>query len=381
MNKHLKLKPIFILPIILMLLFLFPKNMVYADDVQESTEEEMHASNIAKFIIEPLGDLINRAINTISGELTENEAAVTLYKTDEINASYKFRSDINVKNEPDNSKTKSTEGLKEITISNSVYNQYGVLEQIYTTDTKIPVLPFDVYTLSAGKAQILDINFWKLEETNTNKIWNYIKNIVRSIAHIVLYLSVALIFTMIIWRSILFVYSTMTSQPEKAEQSKKILDSLFSVILMVVGVYLIMATCTILHDKALQFIFNKNQNQYPIRAVVTGVYSFNTTLIGLIRYKTLTNNIWNELGWSVGYLIISFLDFVYFLLMLARMLILGVLSITAPITAVMKMSGQSEGKGILQLLQFNNWLKLYLRFTYIPLVIAIVSSFMIGLIS
>ena len=381
MNKHLKLKPIFILPIILMLLFLFPKNMVYADDVQESTEEEMHASNIAKFIIEPLGDLINRAINTISGELTENEAAVTLYKTDEINASYKFRSDINVKNEPDNSKTKSTEGLKEITISNSVYNQYGVLEQIYTTDTKIPVLPFDVYTLSAGKAQILDINFWKLEETNTNKIWNYIKNIVRSIAHIVLYLSVALIFTMIIWRSILFVYSTMTSQPEKAEQSKKILDSLFSVILMVVGVYLIMATCTILHDKALQFIFNKNQNQYPIRAVVTGVYSFNTTLIGLIRYKTITNNIWNELGWSVGYLIISFLDFVYFLLMLARMLILGVLSITAPITAVMKMSGQSEGKGILQLLQFNNWLKLYLRFTYIPLVIAIVSSFMIGLIS
>ena len=380
MNKHLKLKPIFILPIILMILFLFPKNVVNAEE-RESTEEEMHASNIAKFIIEPIGDLINRGINTISGELTENEAAVTLYTTNEINASYKFRSNINVKNEPDNTQTTSTDGPKEITISNSVYNQYGILEQIYTTDTKIPVLPLDVYTLSAGKAQILDINFWKLEETNTNKIWNYIKNIVRVIAHIVLYLSVALIFTMIIWRSILFVYSTMTSQPEKAEQSKKILDSLFSVILMVVGVYLIMATCTILHDKALQFIFNKNQNQYPIRAVVTGVYSFNTTLIGLIRYKTLTNNIWNELGWSVGYLIISFLDFVYFLLMLARMLILGVLSIAAPITAVMKMSGQSEGKGILQLLQFNNWLKLYLRFTYIPLVIAIVSSFMIGLIS
>ena len=380
MNKHLKLKPIFILPIILMILFLFPKNMVYADDVQESTEEEMHASNIAKFIIEPLGDLINRGINTISGELTENEAAVTLYKTDEINASYKFRSDINVKNEPDNTKT-TTDELKKITISNSVYNQYGVLEQIYTTDTKIPVLPLDTYTLTAGKAPILDINFWKLEETNTNKIWNYIKKLIMMIAHIVLYLSVALIFTMIIWRSVLFVYSTMVSKPEKAEESKKIIDNLFIAILMVAGVYIIMAGCSIIHDKILQFFTNNDKNTYPIRVVVTDVYSFNSTLIGLIRYKTLTNNVWHELGWSVVYLVISFLNFIYFLLMFARMLILGLLSITAPITAVMKMTGDGEKKGILQLFKFNNWIKLYLRITFIPIIIVVVSRIMIGLIS
>ena len=379
MKKHLKLKQIFIIYIILMILFLFPKNMVYADDVQESTEEEMHASNIAKFIIEPLGDLINRGINTISGELTENEAAVTLYKKDEINASYKFRSDINVKNEPDNTKT-TTDELKKITISNSVHNQYGVLEQIYTTDTKIPVLPLDTYTLTAGKAPILDINFWKLEETNTNKIWNYIKNLVMMIAHIVLYLSVALIFTMIIWRSILFVYSTMVSKPEKAEESKKIIDNLFVAVLMVAGVYIIMAGCSMLYDTVLQLITDNN-NTYPIRAVVTDVYSFNTTLIGLMRYRTLTNNVWHELGWSIGYLIISFLDLIYFLLMFARMIILGLLSITAPLTAVMKMSGNSEGKGVLQLFQFNNWIKIYLRFTYIPLIIALASRIMIGLIS
>ncbi|HCC04517.1 MAG TPA: hypothetical protein DEP51_06700 [Clostridiales bacterium] len=379
MKKHLKLKQIFIIYIILMILFLFPKNMVYADDAQESTEEEMHASNLAKFIIEPLGDLINRGINTISGELTENEAAVTLYKTDEINASYKFRSDINVKNEPDNTKT-TTDELKKITISNSVYNQYGVLEQIYTTDTKIPVLPLDAYTLTAGKAPILDINFWKLEETNTNKIWNYIKNLVMMIAHIVLYLSVALIFTMIIWRSILFVYSTMVSKPEKAEESKKIIDNLFIAVLMVAGVYILMAGCSMLYDTVLQLITDNN-NTYPIRAVVTDVYSFNTTLIGLMRYRTLTNNVWHELGWSIGYLIISFLDLIYFLLMFARMIILGLLSITAPLTAVMKMSGNSEGKGVLQLFQFNNWIKIYLRFTYIPLIIALVSRIMIGLIS
>ena len=379
MKKHLKLKQIFIIYIILMILFLFPKNMVYADDAQESTEEEMHASNLAKFIIEPLGDLINRGINTISGELTENEAAVTLYKTDEINASYKFRSDINVKNEPDNTKT-TTDELKKITISNSVYNQYGVLEQIYTTDTKIPVLPLDTYTLTAGKAPILDINFWKLEETNTNKIWNYIKNLVMMIAHIVLYLSVALIFTMIIWRSILFVYSTMVSKPEKAEESKKIIDNLFIAVLMVAGVYILMAGCSMLYDTVLQLITDNN-NTYPIRAVVTDVYSFNTTLIGLMRYRTLTNNVWHELGWSIGYLIISFLDLIYFLLMFARMIILGLLSITAPLTAVMKMSGNSEGKGVLQLFQFNNWIKIYLRFTYIPLIIALVSRIMIGLIS
>ena len=379
MKKHSKLKQIFIIYIILILLFLFPKNMVYADDAQESTEEEMHASNIAKFIIEPLGDLINRGINTISGELTENEAAVTLYKKDEINAIYKFRSDINVKNEPDNTKT-TTDELKKITISNSVYNQYGVLEQIYTTDTKIPVLPLDTYTLTAGKAPILDINFWKLEETNTNKIWNYIKNLVMMIAHIILYLSVALIFTMIIWRSILFVYSTMVSKPEKAEESKKIIDNLFVAVLMVAGVYIIMAGCSMLYDTVLQLITDNN-NTYPIRAVVTDVYSFNTTLIGLMRYRTLTNNVWHELGWSIGYLIISFLDLIYFLLMFARMLILGLLSITAPLTAVMKMSGNSEGKGVLQLFQFNNWIKIYLRFTYIPLIIALASRIMIGLIS
>lgn len=379
MKKHLKFKQIFIIYIILMIIFLFPKNIVYADDVQESTEEEMHASNIAKFIIEPLGDLINRGINTMSGELTENEAAVTLYKTDEINASYKFRSDINVKNEPDNTKT-TTDELKKITISNSVYNQYYVLEQIYTTDTKIPVLPLDAYTLTAGKAPILDINFWKLEETNTNKIWNYIKNLVMMIAHIVLYLSVALIFTMIIWRSVLFVYSTMVSKPEKAEESKKIIDNLFVAVLMVAGVYIIMAGCSMLYDTVLQLITDNN-NTYPIRAVVTDVYSFNTTLIGLMRYRTLTNNVWHELGWSIGYLIISFLDLIYFLLMFARMIILGLLSITAPLTAVMKMSGNSEGKGVLQLFQFNNWIKIYLRFTYIPLIIALASRIMIGLIS
>lgn len=381
MKKHSKLKQIFIIYIILMILFLFPKNMVYADDVQESTEEEMHASNIAKFIIEPLGDLINRGINTISGELTENEAAVTLYKTNEINASYKFRSDIDVKNEPDNTKTTTTDGPKKITISNSVYNQYGVLEQIYTTDTKIPILPLDTYTLTAGKAPILDINFWKLEETNTNKIWNYIKKLIMMIAHIVLYLSVALIFTMIIWRSVLFVYSTMVSKPEKAEESKKIIDNLFIAILMVAGVYIIMAGCSIIHDKILQFFTNNDKIIYPIRVVVTDVYSFNSTLIGLIRYKTLTNNVWHELGWSVVYLVISFLNFIYFLLMFARMLILGLLSITAPITAVMKMTGDGEKKGILQLFKFNNWIKLYLRITFIPIIIVVVSRIMIGLIS
>ena len=380
MNIQIKSKSVYILTIILMILFLFPINTAFAN-TRSASEGEMNSSNISKFIICPIGDLINRAINSISGELTENEAAVTVYSTDEINQNYKFRAQIDVKDETNSAQTEQKKEPGTVYLENSVYNEYGDLDTIYTSDTKIPVLPLDVYTISAGKSQITDINFWNLEETNNNKYWNYIKDIVIMVAHIILYLSAALILTMIIWRSILFVYTTMTSQPEKAKESKKIIDSLFYVILMMIGVYILMTICTILHDKALQLIFNKPQTTYPIRTVVSEVYSFNTTLIGLIRYQTLTTNVWHELGWSIAYLIISILDFIYYLLMIARMLVLGVLSAVAPLTAVMKMTGLAEGKGLLNLLHFKNWVKFYLRFTYLPVVIALVSRFMIGFIS
>ena len=393
MNIHTKTKQLSVLLLILitLFLFLFPRNIVYADTKQQQgTEEEMHTSNLSKFLLSPLGNLINIGLNNICSDLSGAKADTLLYTKDDIENNSSLKKEIDVKDEEkkedgteeNNEDNENDDNIKiepgTFYISNATYNKSGESEEVFTKDTPIPAIPLDIYTLSSGRVQMLDINFWKVNETNSNNVWNYIKDIIDSFAHIVLYISIGLIITMLIWRSVHFVYATMTGQPEKAQKSKKIMDNLFIVVLMVIGIYLFMIMCTLLHDMALNYIFSKDSD-YPIRVVVDGVYSFNSTLTGTIKYLSLSSNISHQLGWSIAYLVFSFVCGVYFVLMYFRMLILGVLSIVAPLTAVMKMSGLSEGKGLVNILHFKNWVKLYLRFTYIPVVIALAIHIIVGI--
>lgn len=378
MSKQLLFKQLYIILNILILIFLFPRNTVYAD-FKQSTEEEMHTSNISKFMIGAFGDFLNRSLNAMGTNIPENETQYLVYTKDYLEKNLLLKSQINVielESENDDSENTNEEENSQniepgtIVLSNEVCNKFGDSEEVFTKDTPIPVIPLDIYTISSGKSPLLDINFWTLSKKNVNEKWVFIKNIVISWAHVILYLAIGLIITMVIWRSILFVYYVTTQQAEKVANSKKIMDNLFNVILMVIGVYLLMISCTILHDKAIQFIFRNNTSNYPFKVVVQNVYSFNSNATGVLKYMSLSSNVMHQLGWSIAYCVFSIICFIYFFLMLFRMLILGVLSIMAPFTAVMKMSGLSDGKGLINILHFKNWVKFYLRFTFIPVVIA-----------
>ena len=369
MNKYIKNVIAFVS--IFLCFILLPNCIVNADADDEATEDEMHMSNFSKFVICPLGDLINKGLNSIASDLTQNEALGVVFSKEDIAKTYKLKKELNIKEEQSINEI-DPNTISSYNISSHVDGKNGSQVEAFTKKTKIPVLPLDIYTMSIGRSKLLDINYWKIASSNNNLKWLFIKKIVLNVAHIVLYISIALILTMLIWRSILFVLSSIGQIPKKAEESKKIMDNVFSAILMVVLIYVFMTLCCYSYDALMSVIIKGDNSPYPIRLVVDNVYSFNTTIIGMLRYGSLSSNIWHELGWSIAYFVFSIVNFFYFLLLFVRMIALGVLSMIAPLTAVIKMTNKKEGKGIINILHFHNWMRVYLKLLYFPLIITLI---------
>lgn len=369
MNKYIKNVIAFIS--IFLCFSLLPNCSVNADAEDEATEDEMHMSNFSKFIICPLGDLINKVLNSIASELTQNEALGIVFSKENIAKTNKLKRELNIKEEKSINEIDPNTIAKH-NIPSTIDGKNGSTVVVFTKKTKIPVLPLDIYTMSIGRSTFLDINFWKTTSSNSNPKWLFIQKIILTVAHIVLYISIALILTMLIWRSILFIFSIIGQKPKKAEESKKIMDNIFSAILMVVLIYVFMTLCCSSYDALMSVIIKGDNSPYPIRLVVDDVYSFNTTIIGILRYESLSSNIWNELGWSIAYLVFSIVNIFYFILLFLRMIALGVLSIIAPLTAVMKMTNKKEGKGIINILHFHNWRRVYLKLLCFPLIITLI---------
>jgi len=317
-------------------------------------------------------DTIQIFLNGILADTKKDTETMDItYSKSEIEEDDELKEQIQVSDESSN---KNKNIIKEIDVSNLVDNKKGEKEVVYTKGTKIPVIPADIYSASNNQANIFDIDFFNASNDNPNKFWKFIKNIVSGFSHVVIYLSAVLILVMLIWRSILLVFSAIGDDPQGASESKKIMDGVLKAICIIGGIYVFMTLMMYFYQEILTIVLNGKDSNYLIRVNVENVYSFNTNFIGYLKYMTLKSDVATTLGSSIVYAVVAIINLFWFGFMFVRMFIIAGLTIIAPITAVNAMLEKAPRKGfhIDNIFHFKSWTITYLRWLWTPLIVGII---------
>lgn len=126
------------------------------------------------------------------------------------------------------------------------------------------------------------------------------------------------------------------------------------------------------YKQLLKLFLNGNNSIYLIRVNVENLYSFNTNVIGYMKYMTLNSNILASLGYSFLYMLMEFANLFCFGIMFARTVIIGGLIIVSPFTAVYTMLGRAptEGNNVRNAFTFGHFMRVYIVLLVLPLVMA-----------
>lgn len=302
---------------------------------------------------------------------TEYDPTELTYTRAEIESNEAMQEQIQVS---DNGSSDNENIIKEINLSNYMDNKRGKREIVYTESTEIPIITADIYSLSTNQIDLLNIDFFNTSNDNKDKFWNFFKGIVSGFSHVIIYIAAILMLGMIIWRSILLVASSLGDDPQGARESKEIMDGLLRAICIMVGIYVFMTLMMYFYQEILTLALNGKDSNYLIRVNVENVYSFNTNFIGYLKYLTLKSNVLTTLGVSFVYAAIAGLNLVWFGFMFFRMVIIGGLIIVAPMTAINEMLGRQrrEGFHIDNIFHLRNWVSIYLRWLWTPLIVGVI---------
>ena len=275
----------------------------------------------------------------------------------------------------------SNSTLGTINVDSYEYDKNFRRKVLFNKDTQIPVIDYDIYTLTTNQIDLVDINFLNNKD-NQNKVWKLISNIVSVLSHTMLYLSTALILAMIIWRAIIIVVSTFEGNAEKRTKSINIINKVMKVCIKIVGIYVIIGLINSVYDYAYTIYLKDVNISYYLRANVNGLYSFNTNIIGVLKYKSFMLKELPKLGFSFLYMIFAIINLLWLFALFFRMIFIGLLTIIAPITAVTSMVDiePSGNKGIMNLIHFKIWIITYLKLVFIPVLIFLMIRFLATII-
>lgn len=352
----------------------------YEDYTQaKSSNEKKTVADLVMYIFScvfsAIGDACQKLIYQVC---TSNSITYLSYSSSYLKSNSIYSNFIEV-NDPGASGT--SEVINTVNINSYEYDKNFNKKVLYTKDTPIPVIDYDFVTLSANKIDLFDINFLNNKDNNS-KAWNLINKIVSALSHSILYLSTATIIIMIIWRAILVVFSTFDGDPQKRAKSVKIINRVVGVCIKIVGVYIIIALINELYE----YIYNSHlaniDTNFYLRANVKGLYSFNTNLIGILKYYTFVLKELPRLGFSFLYMVVAIVNFIWVIALFLRMLLIGMLTIIAPITAVTSMADlEPSGKrGIMNLIHFKVWIEAYLKLVWIPVLVFVIMRFLATII-
>ena len=184
-----------------------------------------------------IGDGIQMSLNYAGTNMKWKDAKKLTYTKADIEANKKLNNKIQVEDasseEADNKNKKDYKTIKEANIASKADNRKGQKETIYSSATEIPVMPIDFYSSTIDKVSLFDINFYNTKSSNSNKLWKGIRQFVSGASHIVMYIAAALLVSMLIWRSILFVRSALGDNPQGAFESRRIMDNFIKAVLII----------------------------------------------------------------------------------------------------------------------------------------------------
>ena len=344
---------------------------------EELTFGEKILNLITKFLIW-IGDFIQKLLDKTGTELSDKEAKRILYTKGSLKSTKnKFCNEIQVGEPGETIDKLETKAIKDASVSNTIENKNGNKEEVFTKEKAlIPVIPVDAYTIVGADIELFDIDFLGNDNQNENGLWKLFRGLVSAISHVILYVSVAAIIGILIWRGILVVVSSYTENPQVKEKSKNIINNLAKAVIYIVGIYVIIAILINLYKLAILSVTGGENSKYLIRLSVENLYSFNTNIVGWARFMTQSTNIGMSFKWSLAYLGMAVINAICFLAMFVRTIFLGLLIMIAPIISINKINEtDTQRRG--GLFHFSGWIRAFLIVLWIPFpTVALISLFL-----
>ena len=246
----------------------------------------------------------------------------------------------------------------------------------FAEDTKIPVMTGDLYNVSVGHIDFLDINFLNGNENHDEgSPWMILRNFAASLIHITIYIASAILLVSLIIYGIQIVGHSFDN-PEGEAEAKTRLEQFTTSIAMLIGSVAIMGLCIFGSNELFNKIENIETRELPIRVnVETAGYSFSTTAAGCTRYMAGIEDVdeWVEKGlYTVGFIVLAWVNLILIILMLVRMIALWILSMIGPITAALHILNIEFG------MSFRRWTSLYISLSFVQVLLSILYTIILN---
>lgn len=261
------------------------------------------------------------------------------------------------------------EWQKSLTIDNNVEG--------FDNDTKIPVIPVDIYNISLGNIAWLDANFLRIDSSihPDGSGWTILRNFFTLFTHISIYISAGVLVTSLIFHGINLA-RTSIDNPNARAGHREGLNRFAVATIMLVGSVILMGLC-INFNKVFFDITNMTSSdgtvsqELPIRVTVNGVYSFSTNFTGYARYMCNIEDVDRCVQKTlcvVGYLGFVIINVYAVGLMYIRMFVLMGLGIIGPIIAALHGFNLENISPI----RYQTWARWYIMWSAVQVVLAIV---------
>ena len=271
------------------------------------------------------------------------------------------------------STNEETKTLKETTIPSTIDDKLGNQQTVLGLNTPIPIMEMSFENYMIDNISILDIDFFNKANTNSNSEWIAYRKIVNIISHGIIYICAAALLVMLIVRSIILVISSIRGLTNQARRSREIMDNLLGAIAIIVGIFVVMAVITYLNKLLINITIGENRNNFLIKINVDNICSFNSNFMGYLKYRTLSTDMMDAAKWSLLRLGFSLINILFLIAMIARMVIIGFLTMIAPITAVTFMLNREvqNEESVQSILYFRPFISLYTRLVLFQAICAI----------
>ena len=243
----------------------------------------------------------------------------------------------------------------------------------FTMETEIPVAPIDIYGITYEKIDIFSVDFLKTrQEENNSDFWNLLRNIFSKITHIVLYFSISILLTILIYHGINIIKNARDNPANRVSHIEGLRKFAIALVILTT-VVIFMALCTSFTDHLIEIIRGESieaEDKLPIRININNLYSFSTNLTGYFRFMTQSQDVSRRAAFMAKYVIIVGMNVVMSFLMVYRMLKMWFLGMIGMLTASVYALGMEEQ--VKFKLNLQNWAKNYAKMAAIQLLIVTV---------
>lgn len=241
----------------------------------------------------------------------------------------------------------------------------------FSEETEIPLITIDLYNIAADNVPFFDINFLTVDETKhpAGTPWRYLRDFITTVIHVIIFVVAAFLIIMLIFNGIKIITHSLDNPEAKAEYKKGI-EKFATSLLMLIGSIVIMALCIYGSNMFLNEIKVKDSKEGCIRVNAQEAnYSFSTNITGYFRYMAEiegVNRCLEKGAYTIGYIVLSFINLLLAIFMIIRMLGMMVLAMVGPILAGL------HSMNIKAPMKYTSWVKIYVCLAAVQLIFVLV---------